>query len=35
LGNQIKDLFKELYKWNWEENYPVIKVDFSEIGHEK
>jgi hypothetical protein len=28
-----KDLFKGLYiynKWNWEESYPVIKIDFGE-----
>jgi hypothetical protein len=27
-----KELFKELYiynKWNWEENYPVIRIDFA------
>ncbi len=32
-----KDLFKGLYiydKWNWEEKFPVIRVDFSQIDSE-
>jgi hypothetical protein len=32
-----KNLFKNLYiydKWNWEDNFPVIKVDFGEISHD-
>ncbi|MDR2830853.1 MAG: ATP-binding protein [Methanobrevibacter sp.] len=32
-----KELFKGLFiydKWKWEEKYPVIHVDFSEISHE-
>jgi len=32
-----KELFNGLYiydKWNWEENYPIIKLDFGEISHD-
>ena len=32
-----KNLFKGLYiydKWNWDENYPIIKLDFGEISHD-
>ena len=32
-----KKLFEDLYiydKWNWEENYPIIKLDFGEISHD-
>jgi hypothetical protein len=32
-----KELFEDLYiydKWNWENSYPIIKVDFSEISHD-
>ncbi|MDR2545107.1 MAG: ATP-binding protein [Methanobrevibacter sp.] len=35
LGN--KELFKELYiydEWNWEEIYPVIRIDLGERSHE-
>ncbi len=45
LMNTIKELFKankELFKglwiydkWDWEEQYPVIKISFSSIGHNK
>jgi hypothetical protein len=32
-----KDLFRGLFihdQWNWDETYEVIRIDFSEIGHE-
>ncbi|MDR2545262.1 MAG: AAA family ATPase, partial [Methanobrevibacter sp.] len=35
LGN--KELFKDLYiydKWDWNETYPVIRIDFSGRSHE-
>ncbi len=36
LGN--KELFKGLWiydKWDWEKTYPVVKISFSNIDHEK
>ena len=45
LANTLKELFlgsKELFKglwiydkWDWEKTYPVIKISFSNIDHEK
>ncbi|KZX12318.1 ATP-binding protein [Methanobrevibacter curvatus] len=32
-----KELFKGLYiydKWEWNENYPVLRIDFTQISHE-